>query len=87
MLYLPLELDEDPADPQVLFGADGEGRTVIIAFSALDRLLAAGEHDQAWVVIPTEEVVAVVTRGEASRIVLDPAWIPRAAVGGHDGRR
>lgn len=73
MLYVPIAEAVTDRPPEVLIGTDESGRAVIAAFTALDRLLTKMGPQQAWAVMPTDDVVTGIRNGVAERIILDPA--------------
>ncbi|MCV7112699.1 hypothetical protein H7I55_17220 [Mycolicibacterium setense] len=54
VVYLPCaEAVDDPNDARIDMRETRDGRTALLAYSALDRLYECCGDDQAWIVVPT----------------------------------
>ncbi|MBU9765429.1 hypothetical protein FR943_16440 [Mycobacterium sp. TNTM28] len=54
VVYLPCaEAVDDPNDARIDMRETRDGRTALLAYSALDRLHECCGEDQAWIVVPT----------------------------------
>jgi hypothetical protein len=71
VLYLPLRRGSDPASPEVEIRQAPDGRGVLLAYTALDRLLTLCGSNQTWVLAETAKLGEIKERQSYDAIVLD----------------
>lgn len=71
VLYLPLRRGSDPASPEVEIRRAPDGRGVLLAYTALDRLLERCGPNQTWVLAHTAGLGDIKERQHYDAIVLD----------------
>lgn len=78
VLYLPLRRGSDPARPEVEIRRAPDGRGVLLAYTALDRLLDLCGPNQQWVLAQTAKLGEIKESQGYDAIVLD-VEVPDAA--------
>lgn len=72
MVYVPCALPAvEGADVDVLLRRAKDGRSVLIVYTALDRLVACCGGDQPWALVPTASLDAVGDDGSPDLILFD----------------
>ena len=78
MLYLPVQNDSE-FEKAVALRRLGDGRTGLIAFSALDRLVTACGDNQEWVLVHLSGLEEINEHTPFDTVMLDPP-VPATAV-------
>lgn len=78
MPYLPVQADAE-LEKVVTLRRLGDGRTGLIAFTALDRLVDSCGNNQEWVLIHLSELDEINKRTPFDSVMLDPP-VPASAV-------
>jgi hypothetical protein len=74
VLYLPIvDVVADPADAKLEYRRTKDGRTALLAYSALDRLQAGMGAEQPWLVMPTAQLQPVWEVDRFDTVLLDIA--------------
>lgn len=72
VLYVPcFEEVSDPSDARVLLETTRDGRSSLLAYSALDRLHRCIGRDQPWIVVPTSYLPALNDVAPFQLVLLD----------------
>ncbi|MBX9245611.1 hypothetical protein ICW40_12445 [Actinotalea ferrariae] len=72
VLYIPCVREvTDPADLEMQYRTTKDGRTAILVYSALDRLLHCCGEDQPWFVLPTAELQRIWDAAPFDLVLLD----------------
>ncbi|MEQ6898196.1 SAV_915 family protein [Microbacterium sp. KR10-403] len=72
MLYLPIVRGvADPADAQLEYRRTKDGRSALLAYSALDRLHAGMGAEQPWIVMPTAQLQPIWEVDRFDTVLLD----------------
>ncbi|WP_245819663.1 SAV_915 family protein [Rhodococcoides yunnanense] len=79
VLYVPChERVSDPSDARVLLGSTRDGRSSLLAYSALDRLRTCMGGNQPWIVIPTSYLSSLKVVAPFELVLLDVVVPERA---------
>lgn len=79
VLYVPChEHVSDPSDARVLLNNTRDGRSSLLAYSALDRLHTCMGRSQLWIVIPTSYLSALHDVAPFDLVLLDVV-VPESA--------
>jgi hypothetical protein len=72
MLYVPVaEYESGSAELTLDFRRMADGRTALVAFTALDRLINGCGDAQPWVMLPTAQLTEIDQRSPYDVILLD----------------
>lgn len=72
ILYIPSVREvEDPADLEVQYRRTKDGRTALLVYSALDRLMRCCGDEQPWFVLPTVELQRIWDVSPFDLVLLD----------------
>ncbi|WP_349723137.1 SAV_915 family protein [Microbacterium sp. KR10-403] len=72
VLYLPIVRGvADPADAQLEYRRTKDGRSALLAYSALDRLHAGMGAEQPWIVMPTAQLQPIWEVDRFDTVLLD----------------
>lgn len=72
VVYLPCaEPVSDPAEARIDMRQTRDGRTALLAYSALDRLHKCCGHNQAWMLMPTANLAALQATQPFQLLLLD----------------
>jgi hypothetical protein len=79
VLYVPChERVSDPSDARVLLNRTRDGRSTLLAYSALDRLHTCMGGNQPWIVIPTSFLSSLSDVAPFELVLLDVVVPERA---------
>ena len=81
VLYLPVRVD-DAGRPAAEIRERGDGRHALLAFTALDRLVAELGEEQSWVLMPVESLGEVRDAQPFDVVAFDPRVNRHARRGG-----
>lgn len=85
VVYVPIAHEvADPTDAQLEYRRTDDGRTALLAYSALDRLYAGMGAEQPWIVMPTAQLEAVWEADRFDTVLLDVV-VPVEFRGGREG--
>lgn len=72
ILYIPcVRAVTDPADLEVQYRTTRDGRTAVLVYSALDRLLRCCGDDQPWFTLPLAELQRLYDAAPFDLVLLD----------------